>query len=270
MKYGCRAHDYGRHTPEKLAAVLQDNGYNAAQLALPKAICGINGMDNIRPDQLEAVRTAFDAHHIQITILSCYRDLSAPDADVRQAAIRDICQALAHQKVLGAGAVGSESACQDLTEEQKAAALPLLTDSVLRIVEKANALDGVFALEPVFVHTLGTPEKARALLEQVADPARFKIIFDPVNVLTARQVPHQDSFWSTWCQVIGPQLAAVHVKDAVFPPQGPRTPTALSEGQMDYTVLRPWLHREHPDAALLRDEVILSCAQADLAYMRRL
>lgn len=270
MKYGCRAHDYGRHTPEELAAILQDNGYNAAQLALPKAICGIDSMDNIRPDQLEAVRTAFDSHHIHITVLSCYRDLSNPDAGVRQTAIQDVCRALSYQKALGAGAVGSESACRDLTEEEKAATLPLLTDSVLRIVEQAARVDGVFALEPVFVHTLGTLEKVRALLEQVADPAHFKIIFDPVNVLTAQEVPHQDSFWPAWCQVIGSRLAAVHVKDAVFPPQGERVPTALGKGELNYTVLRQWLHREHPDAALLRDEVILPCAQADLAYMRRM
>ena len=32
---------------------------------------------------------------------------------------------------------------------------------------------------------------------------------------------------------------------------------------MDYTVIREWLHRDHPDAALLRDEVILPAAQAD-------
>jgi hypothetical protein len=37
---------------------------------------------------------------------------------------------------------------------------------------------------------------------------------------------------------------------------------------MDYTILRDWLHREHPDAALLRDEVILSAAQRDLNFIR--
>jgi len=44
--------------------------------------------------------------------------------------------------------------------------------------------------------------------------------------------------------------------------------TPLGEGQMDYTILRDWLHREHPDAALLRDEVILSAAQRDLNFIR--
>ena len=39
---------------------------------------------------------------------------------------------------------------------------------------------------------------------------------------------------------------------------------------MDYTVIREWLHRDHPDVALLRDEVILPAAQADLAYIKAL
>lgn len=80
----------------------------------------------------------------------------------------------------------------------------------------------------------------------------------------------QAAFWPAWCEVIGKDLACVHVKDAVFHPDAPRTPTALGAGQMDYTVIREWLHRDHPDAALLRDEVILPAAQADLAYIKAL
>ena len=170
----------------------------------------------------------------------------------------------------GAKHVGSESACRDLTEDEKAATLPLLTDSILRIVEQAAKIDACFALEPVFVHTLGTVEKLRTLKEAVADHDHFHIIFDPVNVLTAADVPRQAAFWPAWCEVIGKDLACVHMKDAVFHPDAPRTPTALGAGQMDYTVIREWLHRDHPDAALLRDEVILPAAQADLAYIKAL
>ena len=157
-----------------------------------------------------------------------------------------------------------------LTEDEKAATLPLLTDSILRIVEQAAKIDACFALEPVFVHTLGTVEKLRTLKEAVADHDHFHIIFDPVNVLTAADVPRQAAFWPAWCEVIGKDLACVHMKDAVFHPDAPRTPTALGAGQMDYTVIREWLHRDHPDAALLRDEVILPAAQADLAYIKAL
>ena len=49
MKYGCRAHDYGCFTAKGLADVLTANGYNAAQLAMPKAIRGIPNFTDITP-----------------------------------------------------------------------------------------------------------------------------------------------------------------------------------------------------------------------------
>ena len=268
MKYGCRAHDFGTHPAEEFAALLQERGYNAAQLAMPKAIAGITDQNAVTPAQLEEIRAAFTRHDIEITVLSCYRDLSNPDAEARLQAVEDVGRTLVMQRTLGAGAVGSESATRDLSEEEKAALRPLLADSVLRIVEKAARVGGVFALEPVFVHTLGTVEALRALIDQVADPVHFKVIFDPVNVLHAGVADRQAEFWPAWIETIGPRLAAVHVKDARFPPEGPRVPTALGEGQMDYTLIRAWLHADHPDAALLRDEVILPAAARDLAYMK--
>ena len=79
MKYGCRAHDYGSFTAQELARTLADQGYNAAQLAMPKAIRGIADMNGISPEQLEEIRTAFAEADVEITVLSCYRDLSSPD-----------------------------------------------------------------------------------------------------------------------------------------------------------------------------------------------
>ena len=181
--------------------------------------------------------------------------MSSPDDGTRTAAVADVCRALHYQKATGAKQVGSESSCRFLTEEQKAAELPLLTDSILRIVEQAAKLDACRALKNSYHN---------------GDGAHFHVIFDPVNVLTAENVDNQDALWPAWCEVIGKDLAAVHVKDAVLHPDAPRTPTALGAGQMDYTVIREWLHRGHPTAALLRDEVILPVAQEDLAYMRTL
>ena len=147
MKYGCRAHDYGCFTAQELARTLADQGYNAAQLAMPKAIRGIADMNGISPEQLEEIRTAFAEADVEITVLSCYRDLSSPDDGTRTAAVADVCRALHYQKATGAKQVGSESSCRFLTEEQKAAELPLLTDSILRIVEQAAKLDACRALK---------------------------------------------------------------------------------------------------------------------------
>ena len=107
MKYGCRAHDYGSFTAQELARTLADQGYNAAQLAMPKAIRGIADMNGISPEQLEEIRTAFAEADVEITVLSCYRDLSSPDDGTRTAAVADVCRALHYQKATGAKQVGS-------------------------------------------------------------------------------------------------------------------------------------------------------------------
>ena len=83
MKYGCRAHDYGCFTAQELAKVLANNGYNAAQLAMPKAIQGIKSLVDVTPDQLEDVRSAFAAANIEITVLSCYQQPQCRGAQKR-------------------------------------------------------------------------------------------------------------------------------------------------------------------------------------------
>ena len=101
MKYGCRAHDYGCFTAQELARTLADQGYNAAQLAMPKAIRGIADMNGISPEQLEEIRTAFAGADVEITVLSCYRDLSSPDDGTRTAAVADVCRACTTRKQRG-------------------------------------------------------------------------------------------------------------------------------------------------------------------------
>ena len=82
-RIGCRAHDYGKLPAAALAATLRAKGYNAAQLAMPRAIAGIEDFSHITDKQLAEIRTAFAAQDVEISVLSCYQDLSAPDADTR-------------------------------------------------------------------------------------------------------------------------------------------------------------------------------------------
>lgn len=79
-RIGCRAHDYGKLPAAALAATLRAKGYNAAQLAMPRAIAGIEDFSHITDQQLAEIRTAFAAQDVEISVLSCYQDLSAPDA----------------------------------------------------------------------------------------------------------------------------------------------------------------------------------------------
>ena len=125
-RIGCRAHDYGKLPAVALAATLRAKGYNAAQLAMPRAIAGIEDFAHITDKQLAEIRTAFAAQDVEISVLSCYQDLSAPDADARRTAVDAVKRTLGYAKMLGAKMVGSETAWGACTDEEKAARCPTI------------------------------------------------------------------------------------------------------------------------------------------------
>lgn len=76
-------------------------------------------------------------------MLSCYQDLSVPDADTRRTAVDTVKRTLGCAKLLGAKMVGSETAWGACTDEEKAVRRPLMLDSIARITEEAARLNVV-------------------------------------------------------------------------------------------------------------------------------
>lgn len=269
MKLGCRAHDYGTHTAAQLAEILHSHGYNACQLAIPKAISGVADYQSITPQTAAEIGEAFAAQGVEISVMGCYQDLSNPDAEVRKQAVANIAHCLSVQKLVGARVVGSESSYANLSEEEKAVRYPLFVDSALRIAEAAAKYDGVFAIEPVFWHPLDTIERTQNLLDAVADKQHFKMIFDAANVLKRKYQSAQTQLWQQWLGEFGEHIEAMHIKDFVL--EGDKyCPRVLGEGVMDYTFIRSWLCENRPEMALLREEVQLQHDQQDLHFMRSL
>ena len=186
IRIGCRAHDYGKHTPVQLAHILHTAGYTGAQLAMPRAIEGIEDFASVTDAQLSAIFQAFDTEDIEITVLSCYMDLSAPDEPTRLAGVENVKRCLRYAKQVGARMVGSETSWTALSDEEKALRRPLMLDSLQRIAEEAVRLDAVFGVEPVAIHPLCSPEILAELLQAVDAPNNIKVIFDPVNLFTTK------------------------------------------------------------------------------------
>ena len=236
IRIGCRAHDYGKHTPVQLAHILHTAGYTGAQLAMPRAIEGIEDFASATDAQLSAIFQAFDAEDIEITVLSCYMDLSAPDEPARLAGVENVKRCLRYAKQVGARMVGSETSWTALSDEEKALRRPLMLDSLQRIAEEAVRLNAVFGVEPVAIHPLCSPEILAELLQAVDAPNNIKVIFDPVNLFTtkdAQNAAFQADHWKSWLAVIGKQLGAMHCKDCRIEPDGTKTLVGLGKGQMN-------------------------------------
>ncbi|MFQ9678859.1 MAG: hypothetical protein ACLRZH_00930 [Ruthenibacterium lactatiformans] len=70
MKIGIRAHDFGCLPPVRLAEKMAAQGVEAAQLAIPKAIAGVESYAQVT-DGLLRESARHREHHIDIAVLGC-------------------------------------------------------------------------------------------------------------------------------------------------------------------------------------------------------
>lgn len=269
MKLGVRAHDYGKHSAARLAELLRDEGYGAAQLAVPKAIAGIGSYGDLTEWDANQIKNRFEENQIEISVLGCYIDISSTDRAVREMQLAQFGQALSWCRQLGAGMVGTESSYGILSMEQKEKTWQLVEDGVKRIVEQAEKYGVNVGMEPVAAHTLYSPEWTRKLLDRVGS-SRLQVIFDPVNMLTADQIGQQDELWKTCFDLFGKEIGAVHLKDFVVGDDGQFRPCLLGEGLMKYEGIFTWLRREKPEISILREEMNPAAAHRDIEFMRKL
>ena len=102
MKIGVRAHDYGRHGVADYAALLKKEGYEAIQLAIPKAFTGIESYSDITEKLCEEIHEEFAKQDIEIAVLGCYMDLGNPDEEIRTQAVKTFKNCLRFNQIIGA------------------------------------------------------------------------------------------------------------------------------------------------------------------------
>jgi len=270
VKIGARAHDFGRHTAERMAAIIQEAGFGCVQLAPAKAIEGIGHFDEITPEHVAQIKDAFARHNVEIAVLGCYIDPALPEEDKRLDNVRIFQDNLRHAAALGVKVVGTETTSVpiDAPHALREARFALLTDSLRRMVSVAEALHVTIGIEPVAEHTLNTPALTRRLLDELKSDA-LKIIFDPANLLLPHTIGQQDSIFKEMITLCGEDIAVMHIKNIAVE-DGKKVWCNLARGVIDYTYIFDWLHREKPDMRLQCDEVRMDSYKEDLECLKKL
>lgn len=267
MRIGIRGHDFGRHTPERLAEVLAEAGVEAVQLALPKIIEGVDGYDDVDAPLLDRIRDALARKDIEISVLGCYIEPALPDDAGRARQLDTFYQGIACASALGAVCIGTETTNYAGDEAGRLRAFDLLSDSVEKMLRRAGEHGVTVAVEPVSWHTMNSPELTARLLSRF-EGSGLSVIFDPSNLFARTSAAAQSALWRECLDAFGEKIVAVHVKDGVLGPDGVR-PCLLGDGEIDYAgVIAPWLRAHKPSVPLLREEISPETAARDLAWMR--
>lgn len=270
-KIGVRAHDFGRHTPGKLAATVAGAGFEAVQLALTKAIDGVTSVSDVTIGLLDRVRRDFDSAGVEIAVLGCYVECGDLDKEERLRQVANFKLGLAHAKELGVRIVGTETTHYDLSPAAAAgreAAYQGLLDSMLRMAEEAEKQGVCIGVEPVAEHTLNTAALTQRLLEDVGSD-QLKVILDPVNLLLPDTFSRQEEIFADCIQRVGERIVALHVKDVVIE-DGEKAWRQIGQGKVAYESIFRWIREKKSDIPLLREGVKPETCQMDLEAIRQL
>jgi sugar phosphate isomerase/epimerase len=219
MRLGTLAHTVGRLPLRELTAKLQGRGIDFVQLALSKAISDIDtSTGKLNSGLANHIAEHFDRVGIRIDVLGCYINPIHPDRDLRRLEIEKFKEHLRYARDFGAAIVATETANLDtyITQDSKhyeRIGWKTLRGTLEELAEEAERWGVTVGLEPVINHTLSSTEKMNRILEEIPSSA-LGVVFDPVNLLTARDMDHQDLFLDDAFQSFGNRIVLAHLKDA--------------------------------------------------------
>lgn len=271
MYVGLRAHDYGKLPLEELFKRITEDGFHAIQLAIPKAIEGINSLDDVDEKLLEEIKAAMEKYDMAIPVFGCYTELGHRDPVERQKHVDRFLKGMEFAKFLGARCIGSETTNFPLdgSEEDRKEAFEGLVDSVKQIVKKGEEIGLDVAIEPVAKHTLNTPALAKELVERVPSE-RLKFILDLVNLLTADNIHRQDEILDECFELWGDKIWALHMKGIKLNAEGELEKATFEENEANFGKVIDWVKVNMPETTVLREEIVPGHAKVDYAYMTSL
>ncbi len=273
MKIGVRAHDFGRMDADLLSKKIKEAGFETVQLALTKAISGIESFCAIQEKNVHSIKEDFIKNQVEIQVLGCYIEPSLHDKEKRIEQVEFFKKGIINAKILGAPIIATETTHFPIEEtgnmlNEREDAYKRLKESVKEMVWQAEKEDKIIGIEPVAEHTLNTSQLARRLLDEI-NSDKLKIVFDPVNLLLPNTVDKQDEIYNEFFKLLGKDIVAVHVKDIVIE-NNEKTWRLIGQGIVNYSLIMNWLKENKPDIRLFREHVKMDSYPSDVLTMKNM
>jgi len=250
MQLGIRLHDTKKLPFEERIADVQQLGFKCGHLALGKVIDEFPTTDEaLTPGLAMYIKNVFAKNNVDIAVLGCYLNLANPNKEQLAATVHRYMAHIRFASWLGCGVVGTETGAPNETythvpECHGEEALQTFITNLRPIVEYAEKMGVVVAIEPVWKHIVCNPKRARRVLDAINSP-NLQIILDPVNLLDICNYKDQVAIVDEAIELLGPDVAMVHIKDYVVK-DNKLVSVGAGFGQMDYTSLMKFIKERKP------------------------
>ena len=271
---GLRLHDAAPGTLAERASFAKAQGFTCCHLALSKTM----GKQYMAPGALTAglAREVMNAlQGLDTAVLGCYLNLATPDMDEYRASVSKYIAHLRFSSWMNAVLVGTETG--DPNKEYKydpinshtEASLDLFIRRLAPVVEAAEKLGAIIAIEPVFKHIVYDGKCARKVLDAFHSP-NLGIIFDPVNILHESNIADTDRIIDEAIDLLQDDVMVVHMKDYILKDDGTMKAVAAGTGRMDYTAIGRFIAAKKPSVQITLEDTTPDNAEQARLFVQEL
>lgn len=250
MQLGIRLHDTKNLPLEERLIEVNKQGFSCVHLALSKVIRENSvAPEALTPGYAMYLKRLFSDKRLDIAVLGCYLNLANPDPDKLKEITEKYKAHIRFASLLGCGVVGTETGAPNAEYKYEPAchseeALELFIRNLRPVVEYAEKMGVIFAIEPVWKHIVYNPARARRVLDEIGSP-NLQIILDPVNLLDISNYEHQVEIVEEAVDLLGKDVAVVHIKDYVIK-DGKLDSVAAGTGNMNYSAIMKFIKDRKP------------------------
>ncbi len=254
MQLGIRLHDTKKLPIEERLADVHNLGFKCGHLAMhmvfPPTLPYTD--EALTPGLAMYLKGLFAKNEIDCAVLGCYLNLGNPNPQQLAQIQHRYMTHIRFASWLGAGVVGTETGAPNETytfvpECHGEEALNAFITNLRPVVEYAEKMGVVVAIEPVWRHIVYNAQRARRVLDEIHSP-NLQIILDPVNMLDISNCQDHVAIIEEAIDLLGEEIAVVHIKDFDVK-DGRLISMGAGLGQMNYDALirfmkyrKPFIH----------------------------
>lgn len=270
---GGRAHDFGTHTVEVMAKKVSERGYSSIQLALLKAIDGIDtSLGKLSPGMAFYIKDTFAKQNVQIAVLGCYINPIHPDIDERKKHLDRFKEHIRFARDFGCSVVGTETGSLKFdnsykNENESEEAFETLIESLKELVKEAEKFGVIVGIEGGKNEVLTSPQKMKKALDIIGSN-NLQVIYDPVNYISVENYKNQDNMFKEAFELFGDKIVIVHAKDFIIK-DGLIKTTAPGKGSLNYELFLKLIKERKPFVNILLDEVEETDMEESMKFIRK-
>lgn len=250
MNLGVRAHDFGKLPVELLAEKVSEKKFTAIQLALAKAIEGIDSsLGCLSPGMAYHIGNTFRKKDIQIAVLGCYINPIHPDEQERRKGLERFKEHIRYARDFGCSIVATETGNISLdkgfnAENYSEKTFKFLVQNISELVEEAEKFGVIVGIESGTKNPIYSSQRMKMLLDEIHSN-NLQVVFDPMNLMTAENYQRQQEVFKEAFELYGDRIAIMHAKDLLID-NGIVKTTAVGTGLLDYKCLFEFIKHKKP------------------------